>query len=210
MKRIFGFALGVCLVIVTITVCAVVLMNRAGAEAGRTAREALDLARSVLHITPEVHITNHVATQQTRDILELATVEQQYSIEQKYEMSWLGSTKRLRLQGRYAAKAGFDLKDRFRLDIDQDTGVVHADFPGPRVLSVELQSYEVIEDDSGYWNRLNPQDQELAFNTMNEQARKHAVELGMLNDAKASLTRSLEELAKRQGQKWEIVYRDGE
>ena len=105
-------------------------------------------------------------------------------------------------------KAGFDLRERFTVQIDERTQRVRADFPAPKILSVEQNSYKVVNDDSGYWNRLTQKDQELAVNDMNAKARAEALEMQVREEAKASLRRQLLELAKKSGQTWEITFRD--
>jgi hypothetical protein len=93
-------------------------------------------------------------------------------------------------------------------EVDQKTHHVRADFPAPKILSVQQNNYKVTQDDGGYWNRLTQKDQELAVNGMNDKARAAAVEMKVLEEAKASLRRQLLELSKKAGQEWEINFRD--
>jgi Protein of unknown function (DUF4230) len=201
-------AVAISLVLVTLTLCLAFLLYTTRREAGKTAQGAIDLVRQVLNITPEVTISTYVAYQKTSNIFELASVSKQFPIEYNYENTTLGSTKRLVLRGDYTVKAGFDLHDRFTIQVDEKTRRVRADFPAPKILSVQQNKYRVIEDSSGYWNRLSQQDQEAAVNQMNDKARAAALELKALDDAKASLRRQLLDLANKTGQKWEITFRD--
>lgn len=212
MKR----AAAISLVLLTMTVCIILLMNRFRAEARNTAQDALDTATNALQVfkqavnlTPQVRISTYVATQQTTDILELSTVKKEFPLIYKYSNTWLGSEKVLVLTGQYTVKAGFDLRDDFILDIDPHTQVVHARFPPPKILSVQLDSQQpdLSQTDNGWWNKLSRQDQADAVNQMNIEARKRALEMGILGQAGKALQTQLDELAKKQGQKWQIEFR---
>ena len=201
-------AAAISLVLVTITLCLAFLLHTTRREAGRTAQGAIELVRQVLNITPEVTISSYVTYQRTSNIFELASVSKQFPIDYSYENTTLGSTKRLLLHGNYTVKAGFDLHDRFTVQVDEKSHRVRADFPAPKILSVQQNNYKVVQDASGYWNLLTQQDQEAAVNEMNSRARAAAVEMKVLAEAKESLRRQLLDLAKKSGQDWQITFRD--
>lgn len=201
-------ALAVCLVLIVATACFLVTLHMLRREAGKTAQGAVELVKQVLNITPEVTITTYVTRQKTADIFELASVSKEFPVDYRYENKQYGSTKRLDLLGQYVVKAGFDLRERFTVQVDQSTRVVHADFPAPKILSVEQKGYKVTRDDDGWWNLLTQKDQEAAVNDMNSKARATALELQVCEEAKESLRRQLLELAKKTGQQWEITFRD--
>jgi predicted outer membrane protein len=208
-------AVSVSIVLVTATACFLFAVHDLRKEAGSAAKGALETAqgaiqmvKQLLNVTPEVSITTSVTRQKTADILELASVSKEFPVEYHYENKQLGSTKRLDLRGQYVVKAGFDLRERFSIQVDQTSHRVHADFPAPKILSVEQTHYQVIGDDNGWWNRLTQKDQEAAVNDMNAQARKTAVEMQVCEEAKNSLRRQLQALAKKMGQEWDISFRD--
>ena len=201
-------AAAIAIVLVTLTLCFVFAVHMTRKEAGKTAQGAIELVKQALNITPEVTITTYVTRQKTADILELASVSKEFPVEYHYEHRQFGSTKTLDLVGHYTVKAGFDLRERFVVQVDEASHRVRADFPAPKVLSVEQRSYHVMNDDSGYWNRLTQRDQELAVNDMNAKARATALELQVREEAKAALRRQLLELARKSGQDWEITFRD--
>jgi len=208
-------AISVSIILITATVCFLFIVHALRKEAGSAARGAIETAQSaiemvkqLLNITPEVTITTSVTRQKTADILELASVSKEFPVEYHYENKQLGSTKRLDLLGQYVVKAGFDLRERFSIQVDQTTHRVYADFPAPKILSVEQTKYQVTSDDNGWWNRLTQKDQEAAVNDMNAQARKTAMEMQVCEEAKAALRRQLQALAKKMGQDWDITFRD--
>jgi hypothetical protein len=201
-------AAAISLVLITLTLCFVFAIHMTRKEAGRTALGAIQLIKQVLNITPEVTITTYVTRQKTEEIFELASVSKEFPVNYHFEHTLYGSTKTLDLLGQYTVKAGFDLRERFTVQIDERTHRVRADFPPPKILSVEQNSYKVVNDDSGYWNRLTQKDQEVAVNDMNARARAQALEMQVREEAKASLRRQLLELAKKSRQTWEITFRD--
>jgi hypothetical protein len=201
-------ALSVSLVLVTLTACFLLVVHTLRKEAGKTARGAIEMVKQILNVTPEVTITSYVTRQKTADIFELASVSKEFPIEYHYENKQLGSTKRLDLVGQYTVKAGFELRERFSIQVDQTSHRVHADFPAPKILSVEQKSYKVTKDDNGWWNGLTQKDQEAAVNDMHAKARAEALEMRVCDEAKASLRRQLLDLAKKAGQEWEITFRD--
>ena len=201
-------ALSISLVLVTLTACFLFVMHRLRMEAGETARGAIDMVKQILNVTPEVTITTYVTRQKTTDIFELASVSKEFPVEYHYTQKQFGSTKALDILGQYTVKAGFDLRERFSVQVDQVSHRVRADFPPPKILSVEQRSYKVTRDEGGWWNGLTQKDQESAVNDMNAKARTNALEMNVLDEAKASLRRQLLELAKKTGQEWEITFRD--
>ena len=166
------------------------------------------MVKQLLNVTPEVTITSYVTRQKTTEIFELASVSKAFPVEYHYENKQYGSTKRLDLVGQYTVKAGFDLRERFSIQVDQASHRVHADFPAPKILSVEQKSYKVTMDDNGWWNRFSQKDQEAAVNGMHAQARAEALEMRVCEEAKESLRHQFLELARKTGQEWEITFRD--
>lgn len=212
-------AAAISMVIVTLTLCFAFLVHLVRREAGQTAQggvellsktahSALELCKQVLNITPEVTITTYVTHQETKDIFELAAVSKDFPVEYHYQNKQFYSTKTLDLLGQYTVKAGFDLRDRFTIQIDQATHRIHADFPAAKILSVEQKNLKFVHEEDGYWNGVTKEDREKAVNDMNQMARARALELHACEEAKASLRRQLLELAKKSGQEWDIRFRD--
>ena len=201
-------AISVSIVLITLTGCFLFTVHMLRKEAGKTAQGAIELVKQVLNITPEVTITTYVTRQKTADIFELASISKEFPVDYHYESTQLGSTKRLDLVGQYVVKAGFDLRERFSIQVDEASHRVRADFPPAKILSVEQKGYKVTRDEDGWWNRLTQRDQEGAVNNMHARARAAALEMQVCEEAKAALRRQLLELAKKSGQEWEIRFRD--
>jgi len=199
MKRI-PRVVSAALVLVVLTLCAAWLMRscaRMPGEAARAAGEpAVELARRIadgvarrLQFRPEVRIGRETVLQAQTPILQLATVRREFTHEYEWEHQWLGSTKRLRLRGTFAAKAGFDLARDFHLELDPRDSRVVLVWPEPEVLGVEMLSYEA-EEAEGFWNKLSAEERAAAVNTLLESARESASQQGNLT---AEARRLLEE-----------------
>ena len=167
-----------------LTLCVTWLMRscaRMPGEAARAAGEpAVELGRRIvdglsrrLQLRPEVRVGRETVLAGDAALAELATVRREFAHEYVWEHEWLGSTKRLRLRGNFAAKAGFDLNENFHVEIDPQSLGVQVALPPPRVLGVEMMSYKAEEED-GFWNKLNPQEREEAVNALLASARATA------------------------------------
>ena len=62
-------------------------------------------------------INETVVIEQSTPILEVATISRQSLVDHSWSHSWLGSTKSLHIRGTFTAKAGFDLREPFTIDI---------------------------------------------------------------------------------------------
>jgi hypothetical protein len=205
----------ICLSLITTIICFAFIIQVIGKglkdlrlEAAKRAETAIALVRKLLNLTPEVSIGASVSAQKTTGILEVAFISKEFPIEYVYENKFLQRTKKLILRGQYTVKAGFDLRGRFNIEIDETSKRVHADFQGSRILSIQQNGYKVILDTDGWWNKLNQKEQELALNEMNRKAEDAALEMQVCGEANASLHRQLLELAKTTGQEWKITFRD--
>jgi hypothetical protein len=197
MKRI-PRAISIAIVLIVLTLCATWLMRscaRMPGEAARSAGEpAVELAKRIvdgisrrLQFRPEVRINRETVLQRDTALLELVTVRREFVHEYEWEHQWLGSTKRLRLRGTFAAKAGFDLNDEFYLEMDPSNRQVELFLPEPRVLGVEMTGYEA-EEEEGYWNKLGAEEREQAVNALLASARQAAMnDVDLMSEARQML-----------------------
>jgi hypothetical protein len=193
-------AVSAAFLLVVLTLCAAWLMRSCARMPGEAVRAAgepvVDLARRIadgvarrLQFRPEVRIGRETVLQAQTPALELATVRREFTHEYEWEHQWLGSTKRLRLRGNFAAKAGFDLDGGFYLEVDPRDSRVALVWPPPRVLGVEMLSYRA-EETEGFWNKLSAEERTEAVNALLESARASAARHG---DLTAEAQRLLEQ-----------------
>ncbi len=175
---------------------AVVDAPRRGLE--QTAEGVKAIFRDFGGFQPEVIINQTVVHAQSTATTELALVQKETLQDYEWSHRWMGSTKSIRVKGTYRAKAGFDLRERFVINIGPGHREVAAELPPARLLSVEQVGKLHFEDASGYWNRLTSQDREAALNQAKEAVRAEILQSNLLQDAEAEAIRQLGELARKQ------------
>lgn len=172
-----------------------------------------DVARSVasgiasaFNFTPQVRVEETVVIEQNAPIAELATVAREMMVEHAWSHQWLGSTKTIRLRGTFTVKAGFDLTQPFRITLRELPLRVEAVMPSPKILSIQMNSYDILQDESGWWNRISDADREHAVQELQRTARNKAETSGLLLDARASIEQRLREIVERNGAMIEFAY----
>lgn len=173
---------------------AYLLFVKAPAEVAHTIAQGI---KETFHFTPQVRINETVVIEQTSPIAELATVARDVLVDYDWSHRWLGSTKTLRLRGVFTAKAGFDLQQPFRITITDAPLEVRAELPPPKLLSVQMDSFSILEDESGWWNRISDEDREQAIGALQHSAREKVLRTGLLDSARATIERRIHELARR-------------
>jgi len=190
---------------ITAYVIVVVIPARLAEKAYDGARRIGQDIREALHVTPHITVNNTVVLQQQTPVLELATVTQRFSHRHAWSNKWMGSTKKITINGTFEAKAGFDLNQRFELIITEDRAIVT--LPEPQLLSLDLQGDLTFEDDNGLWNRLTAADRSDAINAFTTDARTYARQGGFILDARKHLENQLTEILKAHGKSVEFRYR---
>ncbi len=169
-------------------------VSRAGAA---SVHKAANVFVELLNLRPEIRISEKVIQEQSCPIAEFAVMKKQYLHRYVWKHRWLGSEKIITIEGLFEAKAGFDLKERFVVRLDPQTGVVIADLPPVRILSIEQTGQLTFQDEDGLWNRVQPADRQQALNEFERTAREKVVNSGLLDEAGREALRRLQELADR-------------
>jgi hypothetical protein len=146
------------------------------------------------NITPQVTINKTVFIQGTTPLAELATVQKRMTINYVFEDKWLHSQKRMTLKGRFTAKAGFDLHKPFRLDVHTNPTTVSLVLSEPKILSLELNDYEIETADGGWWNKLTQEDQKTAVEDMIRTAKAEALDSSLRQEAKENIEKTVREI----------------
>jgi hypothetical protein len=162
-----------------------------------------------LNFTPRVKIDEKVVIEQNTPILELATVSRDVMVDYSWSHTWLGSTKSIRLIGTFTAKAGFDLKEPFTIQISRTPLSVKASMPPPRLLSLTMTSYRIARDENGWWNRISDADREQAVRSLQENARREVESSGILTEARSTVEQRIREIVERNGATVEFVPPEG-
>jgi hypothetical protein len=135
---------------------------------------------------------------ETSEISELSLLEMRMSatrtIEKSEEFSGLIplGTKKLIVRGHYQVKAGYRLREGVSLRMEAGKPV--ARFPKPEILSVELIDFDVLSEDSGWLNKVQPADRAQILRELREQMREEARKSGLLDTVEATLRTRLRDL----------------
>jgi hypothetical protein len=200
-KKILILAVAAGLVIVSGSVAFYIVFVKAPRDMAHNVASGI---REIFNFTPQVRINETVVIEQITPILEVATVSRQMFIEHSWEQTWLGSTKTIQIQGVFLAKAGFDLREPFRFDIEKNASRVVAWVPPPKLLSLEMQEYKILKDEGGWWNSVTSQDREDAVRQIRALAIEKATRSGLLEESTASVEARVRELVERNGSKAEF------
>ncbi|HEX8678975.1 MAG TPA: DUF4230 domain-containing protein, partial [Chthoniobacterales bacterium] len=165
--------------------------QQASAELERIGRQARDTFLQIARMQPRVTINSRVYLEQTTGVLELALVSRRTEVEQEFEHSWAGSTKRVKLHGTYNVKAGFDLRENVTVDVRNDAIAVQ--LPRATILGVEQEKVDVLELENGYWNRISAEDLENEFARLPKLARERAQQANLTAEAETALQKQLQE-----------------
>ena len=165
----------------------------------RVAQQTYDGARQIgrdiadaFRITPQITVNNTVVLQQQTPILELATVSQKFRHQYDWTNTWLGSTKKINIQGTFEDKAGFDLNQKFTVDINSNRAVVT--LPQPKLLSLEPSGDVRFTDENGVWNWVDAADRSRAMNAFTRDARSYGEQGKFIAQAKTEMENKLKEI----------------
>lgn len=174
------------------------LFWRMGAEITEDARRiaeslAADFDRT-FQFTPRISVDSVVVVAENTPVLELVTRQRQLLVRHRLTHTWLHSTKNLELEATFSAKAGFDLTEPFRINIDPRSGAISAELPPPKLLSLGMSDVRVLQDEDGLWNKLTVEDRETAFRALEDKARKTFAESTLLAEARMEAEKQVREL----------------
>jgi Protein of unknown function (DUF4230) len=153
---------------------------------GRDMRAAfVDIA----HLQPRITINDRVYLEQTTPVSELMILSRRIEVEHEFLHTWAGSSKRVKLHGTFAVKAGFDLRQNLTVDIRPNDIIVR--LPHDQLLSVDQQRVDVLAFENGFWNRISGNDLQNELSILPQLARRKAEETDLPAEAERSLQQQL-------------------
>jgi hypothetical protein len=195
--------LGILLIVVG-ALAAYVLLVVIPKQSYETARSIGKDFSEAFQFTPEVKVRNTVVLQQQTPILELATLKQQFQHRYNWSNTWMNSTKEIQVDGTFEAKCGFELNEKFSIEIDNKKATVY--LPEPKVLSVESFGDMTFRDENGYWNWVNEQDRSNAVNAFIIDARTYANQSSFVQETKKVTEEKIRDLLSVYVDEVEFVY----
>jgi hypothetical protein len=159
----------------------------------------------IAHLQPRITINDRVYMEQTTPVSELVVLSRRIEVEHELLHTWVGSSKRVKLHGTFAAKAGLDLQQGLSVEIR--AGEISVQLPHAQILGVEQQQVEVLAFENGLWNRISGQDVESELSILPQLAWKKAAESGLPGEAEQTLQRQLEQRI-RTPQPLRLIFKD--
>src|SRR5436190_4179192 len=155
------------LVALLIATLAVIILWRIETWPARTAQQTTDqLERlgkdlraafiDIAHLQPRITINNRVYMEQTTPVSELVVLSRRIEVEHEFLHTWVGRSKRVKLHGTFAVKAGFDLRQNLLIDIRPNEIIV--ELPHVQILGIDPVQVHVVAFENGLWNRISGED----------------------------------------------------
>jgi hypothetical protein len=198
------------ILLITVSISAyvivVVIPSRLAAKTYEGAKQIGHDISKIFQFTPEVKVNNVIVLQQQTPILELATVSQKFQHQYEWTNTRLYSTKKINISGTFEAKAGFDLKQKFIIDINADDATIT--IPHAKILSTELLGDVKFQDEHGVWNWIDHRDREAALNSFQQDARNYASEAEFIKQAEVNIEKELRLIFESHGKRMSIQFSD--
>lgn len=140
-------------------------------SAKETARIVASTFERAFNFTPEITVDSVVVIAANTPVLEVTTVARQARVRETWSQTWLHSTKTIEIEATFTARAGYDLRDTFQIQIDPRTGNLGATLPAPRILDIGMSEVRVLRDEDGLWNKLTNEDRSQAYAALEKRAR---------------------------------------
>ncbi len=160
------------------------------AELERLGKDLRSAFVDIAHLQPRITINNRVYLEQTTPTSELAVLSRRVEVEHEMQHTWAGSSKRVKLHGTFAVKAGFDLRQNLSIDVRPDVIVVQ--LPHAQILGVEQEQMDVLAFENGYWNSISAADVQAELATLPQLARAKASAGGLPAEAERALQQQLD------------------
>ena len=130
------------------------------------------------------------------EVGELALVEYAIKVNKEIEdeavfAKILTSTKRLRMEGRFKVKIGYDISEGLAVGYDESGQAIIQGLGEPMVLSAEMESVKTVEDKSGIWNKVAGKDRDQLVNQLRIQAIRDVKQSGLLEQMDAKMKEGL-------------------
>lgn len=151
-------------------------------------------------------ITHDVALGRMEAVGKLVTSETGLRDVVTYHNTRLGSTKRSLVVVTGKALVGIDLKDKAKIEIDEDARRVRLQVPHARVISVEVATLKTYDEDRGLWNWFRPADRDTIFLLARAQLMHAANDLSVVEHAEESARKLLSALFAPEGYSVDVVF----
>jgi hypothetical protein len=164
----------------------------------RKIAEVQEVFRGAFHAAPRLVVNHRTAWGETSPIAELAVVEREGEFDEEWKQTFLHSTKKVFLHGRYRAKAGFDLTRDFSVRVERG-GAVTVFLPPAKILSVENVGDIQVRGENGLLNWLTDADIQAALHEFRLRTAAEAENSTLKAEAEEEALKRLRDLAAQAG-----------
>ena len=130
-------------------------------------------------------------------IEELVLAQQDFVVRYTYQTERFFSTKKIRLEGVFTAKAGVNVKD-VTINIDPDAMGTIQGVQG-MISSVALKEMAVHDESNGLWNWISDKDRRQAVNALTQEAETEVNKSSLKQKAAEAYIERLQRLAEKNG-----------
>lgn len=207
-------ARNIILVIVTILISFIIAVQVFVYESTKAVKEIAQAisqeCKAAFNAAPIITINHHVVASESHPIAELATASKTMSVDTTFVSTWLHSTKSISVRGVFVAKAGFDLNQLFKINLQASPRMATVTLPAPKILSLEMVSDEITDQQGGVLNWLQPQDHEAALKQLTDEAKLDFAKSPIMDAAKAEMEKRIRAIGALQGVPVKIQYDSGQ
>lgn len=189
-SRSFRLCLALSLLVIVLSASILLVLRAAKPSSSHSLLKATAVVETLwkkYSVPSKVIIDGKTIIEQQSPIAQLATAETTVRESYSIRSTWLGSEKSFHVRALFTGKAGYDLKQSMLIELSADARKATITLPKAELLSVEQTELEILEDESGYWNRLDATQRQQALAQLQQKARKSLLESGLLPQAQASL-----------------------
>jgi hypothetical protein len=148
-------------------------LHSASIQAETEVAKIRDTFSDLFHLQPTIKVSENVVLEQTATTPELAIVSRDVEVTRDAVQVWWGSAKTIRMRSVYRVRAGFDLSQKFEVQVQGPE--IAIDVPRAKILSVEPVWTKIEELRDGLWNKIQACDVEKEVNKMPEIARSKSI-----------------------------------
>jgi len=153
----------------------------------------------ILNLTPRITANQAVIFAQNTPVLELVTAERSSLVRHRVDESWLHSTKTFEIEATFTARAGFNLRDLFTVNIPKGGRLAEIRLPRAKILSLSMSDVSILRDEDGLWNKLTAKDREKAIRTLERIAKSEFLKTDILSSARSSAESQIREITDAAG-----------
>ena len=206
---------GLCLISVTLAALCFFALHSCTAAVNQTIDHVQTAFSEVLHVQPQVTVSQRIVLSQTAPIAELAVVTKEELVTTGYNEHLEVLTyqiplteKKLTAEATYRIKAGFDLREPFTVQIDPVSHDVRAQMPHAKILSVEQIGGPEYHGEDATLNHVTDEERTQLLADLNAAAHDAAEKSSLKQDAEQQVVQRLNEIMNHNGQSLQIEWKE--